>query len=214
VPNKDPDGSDNPEGRVQSWRIRIKQPPAAFFTPDRSKCRNTLALAPSFEAYKSLRAALHGFPTTPNMTQLFPRIRCVAAAITISPRMIAVLAAAWHFAERPNAPLFVIHGGASDALKEAEFRDAMFQLEMPPETRIVWSEGEPAGAIVAAAEKEGVDLLIAGALEGKEVASRSFLGAVARPLAKLASALFAVTFDASQGRSESISQDRGDDRFL
>jgi hypothetical protein len=39
---------------------------------------------------------------------------------------------------------------------------------------------------VTAAEKEGVDLLIAGALEGKDVASRSFLGAVARPLAKLA----------------------------
>jgi nucleotide-binding universal stress UspA family protein len=138
-------------------------------------------LAPSFEAYKFLRAALRGY-----MTQLSPRIRRVAAAITISPRMIAVLAAAWHFAERLNAPLFVIHGGASDAQKEAEFRDAMFQLEMPRETRIVWSEGEPAGAIVAAAEKEGVDLLIAGALEGKEVASRSFLGAVARPLAKLA----------------------------
>ena len=29
-----------------------------------------------------------------------------------------------------------------------------------------------------------------------------------------AGALFAVTFDASPGRSESISQDRGDDRFL
>src|SRR4029077_16047895 len=43
-----------------------------------------------------------------------------------------------------------------------------------------------AEAIVTAAEKEGVDLLIAGALEGKDVASRSFLGAVARPLAKLA----------------------------
>jgi nucleotide-binding universal stress UspA family protein len=120
------------------------------------------------------------------MTQLFPRIRRIAAAITISPRMVAVLAAAWHFAERLNAPLFVIHGGAPDAQKEAEFRDAMFQLEMPRETRIVWNEGEPAGAIVTAAAKEGVDLLIAGALEGKDVASRSFLGAVARPLAKLA----------------------------
>jgi len=49
------------------------------------------------------------------MTQLFPRIRRVAAAITISPRMVAVLAAAWHFAERLNAPLLVIHGGALDA---------------------------------------------------------------------------------------------------
>jgi len=120
------------------------------------------------------------------MTQLFPRIRRVAVAITISPRMIAVLAAAWHFAERLNASLFVIHGGAPDAQKETEFRDAMFQLEMPRETRIVWSEGEPPDAIVAAAKKEGVDLLIAGALEGEEVASRSFLGAVARPLAKRA----------------------------
>jgi len=100
--------------------------------------------------------------------------------------MIAVLAAAWHFAERLKASLFVIHGGAPEAQKEAEFRDAMSQLEMPRETRIVWSEGDPAGAIVAAAEKEGADLLIAGALEGKEIASRSFLGAVARSLAKLA----------------------------
>jgi nucleotide-binding universal stress UspA family protein len=100
--------------------------------------------------------------------------------------MITVLAAAWHFAERLNAPLFVIHGGAPDAQKEAKFRDVMFQLEMPRETRIVWSAGEPARAIATAAAKEGVDLLIAGALEGKEVANRSFLGAVARPLAKLA----------------------------
>src|SRR5206468_3244609 len=118
------------------------------------------------------------------MAQFFPQIRRVAAAITISPRMVAVLAAAWHFAERLNATLLVIHGGASDAQKEVAFRDAMFQLEMPRETRIVWNEGEPAGAIATAAEKEGVDLLIAGALERKEVASRSFLGAVARPLAE------------------------------
>ena len=116
----------------------------------------------------------------------FPQIRQVAAAITTSPRMLGVLAAAWHFAERLNAPLLLIHAGAPHAQKQAEFRDAMFQLKMPRETRIVWNEGEPAEAIVTAAEKEGVDLLIAGALEGKDVASRSFLGAVARPLAKLA----------------------------
>ena len=126
------------------------------------------------------------FLDNPDMNQLFPRIRRVAAAITISPRMVAVLAAAWHFAARLNATLLVIHGGAPGAQKEAEFREAMFQIEMPRETRIVWNEGEPVWAIVSAAEKEGVDLLIAGALEGKEVASRSFLGAVARPLAKRA----------------------------
>jgi nucleotide-binding universal stress UspA family protein len=145
-----------------------------------------MALAPSFEAYKFLGAALRGFPTTPNMTQLFPRIRRVAAAITISPRMFAVLAAAQHFAERLNTPLLVIHAGAPDPQKEAAFRDAMSQLEMPREARIVWNEGEPSRVIVTAAEKESVDLLIAGALEGKELASRSFLGAVARSVAKQA----------------------------
>jgi hypothetical protein len=41
--------------------------------------------------------------------------------------------------------LLVILGGAPDAQKEAEFRDAIFQLEMPLETRIVWNEGEPPG---------------------------------------------------------------------
>src|SRR5262249_33555709 len=137
-------------------------------------------------SFWTLRAALRGFSTIPDMTQFSPRIRRVAAAITISPRMVAVLAAAWHFAERLNAPLLVIHGGAPDAQKEAEFREAMSQIKMPHETRIVWNKDEPVRAIVSAAEKEGVDLLIAGALEGKEVASRSFLGAVARPLAKRA----------------------------
>ena len=77
--------------------------------------------------------------------------------------MVAVLSAAWHFAERLNATFLVIHGGAPDAQKEAAFRDAMFQREMPRETRIVWNQGEPASPIVTAAEKEAVDLLIAGA---------------------------------------------------
>jgi K+-sensing histidine kinase KdpD len=134
------------------------------------------------------------------MTQVFPRIRHVAAAITISPRMVAVLATARHFAERLNAPLHVIHGGAPDAQKEAEFRGAMFQLEMPRETRIVWNEGEPAGAIVTAAEKEGVDLLIAGALEGKDVSSRSFPGAVAQRLAIILIGLLANTCIGATGR--------------
>ena len=50
-------------------------------------------------------------------------------------------------------------------------------------------KANPPGPIVTAAEKEGVDLLIVGALEGKEVTSRSFLGAVARPLAEQARCL-------------------------
>jgi nucleotide-binding universal stress UspA family protein len=165
--------------------MKVEKQFAVAFWP-LSKCRNVLTLAPSLEAYKFLRPALRAFPRISSMTQFFPQIRRVAAAITISPRMVAVLAAAWHFAKRLKAPLLVIHGGAPDAQKEAEFRDALFQLGMPRETRIVWNQGEPTGAIVTAAEKEGVDLLIAGALEGEKVPSSSFLGAVARPLAEQA----------------------------
>jgi hypothetical protein len=40
--------------------------------------------------------------------------------------MIGALAAAWHFAERLNAPLLLIHAGAPHAQKQAEFRDEQF----------------------------------------------------------------------------------------
>ena len=59
--------------------------------------------------------------------------------------MVGVLAAAWYFAERLNVSLLLIHAGAPHAQKQAEFRDAIFQLKMPRETRIVWNEGEPPG---------------------------------------------------------------------
>jgi hypothetical protein len=39
----------------------------------------------------------------------------------------------------------VIHGGAPDAQKEAEFRDAMFQLGMPRETRMSGTKANPPG---------------------------------------------------------------------
>ena len=47
---KYPDGNDSPESHAQNRRIRITLLPL-------SKCRNTLALAPSFEAYKFLQVA-------------------------------------------------------------------------------------------------------------------------------------------------------------
>jgi nucleotide-binding universal stress UspA family protein len=115
-----------------------------------------------------------------------PPIRQVAAAITTSPRLAAVLAEAGRFAQRLNAPWLLIHGGAAEAQKEAAFRDALLQLGLAPETRLVWQAGEPAQAIATAAEAEGVDLLIAGALDHTAAEQPTFLGAVARPLAEQA----------------------------
>ena len=115
-----------------------------------------------------------------------PPIRRVAAAITTSPRLKAVLAEAGRFARRLSASLVVIHGGARESSKEAAFRAALLELGLARDTRLVWQDGEPAGAIVAAAEAEEADLLIAGALDSRASATPAFLGAVAGPIAEQA----------------------------
>jgi nucleotide-binding universal stress UspA family protein len=115
-----------------------------------------------------------------------PSIRQVAAAITTSPRLKAVLAEAGWFARRLGVPLVLIHGGAREASKEAAFRAVLLELGLPRDTRLVWQAGEPVEAIVAAAEAEGADLLIAGALDRYAAASPAFLGAVAGPVAEQA----------------------------
>ena len=66
---------------------------------------------------------------------------------------------------------------------------------------------------MTAAGKEGVDLLIAGALERQRCRKLQFPRRRRAAFGE-AGALFAVTFDASADRSESISQDGGDHRFL
>lgn len=115
-----------------------------------------------------------------------PPIRRVAAAITTSPRLKAVLAEAGRFAWRFSAPLVLIHGGTREASKDATFRAALLELGLPPDTRLVWQAGEPAEAIVAAAETIEADLLIAGALDRRAATTPAFLGAVAGPVAERA----------------------------
>ena len=82
--------------------------------------------------------------------------------------------------------MLLIHAGAPDPQKAAAFRDALLKVGLPPETRLVWRAGEPAEAIAAAAESEGVDLVIAGALDRQAAANAPYVGAVARPLAERA----------------------------
>jgi len=58
----------------------------------------------------------------------FPQIRQVAAAITTSPRMVGMLAAAWHFRRAPERALAADPRWSTACTKQAEFREAMFQL--------------------------------------------------------------------------------------
>ena len=117
---------------------------------------------------------------------LAPSLRQVAAAVTTSPRLLGVLAEAGRFAQRLEAPLLLLHAGTPDPQKEAAFRGALLKAGLPPTTRLVWRAGEPAEAIAAAAETEGVDLVIAGAFDRPAAPNATYVGAVARPLAERA----------------------------
>ncbi|MBV9491748.1 MAG: universal stress protein [Verrucomicrobia bacterium] len=113
-----------------------------------------------------------------------PPIRRVAAAVTTSPRLVAVLAEADRFARRLEVPLVLIHAGCPEPQKEVTFRDALRKVGLPCTTRLVWrTTGDPAEAIAAAAESEGADLVVAGALDRPAVENPAFVGAVARPVA-------------------------------
>ena len=112
-----------------------------------------------------------------------PFYRSVAVASTFSPRFVQVLAEAKRIRDRFGASLSLIYAGERDAEKAKKFADVLAQLELPPDSPIIYETGEPASAILRAADSNGVDLIVAGALE-KEVILRPFLGNVARRLVR------------------------------
>jgi nucleotide-binding universal stress UspA family protein len=109
-----------------------------------------------------------------------PRYDHIAVASALSPRFRAVLAEGWRFATRFGAKFSIIHADGYSAEREEQFREANEALGIPLSTQIIWKEGPPALSIVNAAREQGVDLLVAGALERDS--QMHFLGGVAREL--------------------------------
>lgn len=109
--------------------------------------------------------------------------RAIAVASTFSPRFLQVLSEARRMRDRFEARLSAIYVGERDAVTVKKFADAFRQLELPNDSAIHYEQGEPAAAILRAASTNGIDLLVAGALE-KEVILRPFLGDVARRLVR------------------------------
>jgi nucleotide-binding universal stress UspA family protein len=107
----------------------------------------------------------------------------IAVAATFSPRFHQVLAEANRIRERFGARLTIIHAGEKDSEANAKFSQAIRKLKLPNDTRVHFEPGDPASAIIAAAQKIKAELLIAGALE-KEAVYRQFLGNVARRLVR------------------------------
>src|SRR5919197_5595746 len=109
--------------------------------------------------------------------------KTIAVASTFSPRFKQVLGEAKRIRERFSADLHLIYVGERDEEIAKKFRDALTQLELPPDSKIHYEEGTPAEAILRALAREKIDVIVAGALE-KEVVLHPFLGNVARRLVR------------------------------
>src|SRR5450432_1570880 len=110
----------------------------------------------------------------------------IAVAATFSPRFHQVLAEARRVRDHFGATLSLIYVGQRDATTERKFAEALTALRLPADSVIHYEEGDPATAILAAARKRELQLLVAGALE-KAAVHRQFLGNVARRLVREAS---------------------------
>jgi nucleotide-binding universal stress UspA family protein len=112
-----------------------------------------------------------------------PPYRTVAVASTFSPRFMQVLAEGKRIRDRLASQLHLIYVGQRDEETTRKFSSALRDLDLPVDSTIYYHEGDPAVAILEAARANGVDLIVAGALE-KEAVLRQFLGNVARRLVR------------------------------
>ncbi len=115
-----------------------------------------------------------------------PLYKRIAVASAFSPRFEQVLAEAKRVRDRLGSELNLIYVGKKDAATTQRFATALAEMSLPADSIIHYQQGSPAEAIMEAARANGVELIVAGALE-KEVVHRSFLGNVARRLVREAS---------------------------
>ncbi|MFN2509763.1 MAG: universal stress protein, partial [Chthoniobacterales bacterium] len=95
-----------------------------------------------------------------------------------------MLAEAKRVRDRLCNELQLIYVGERDETTTKKFGSAFVELDLPADSIVHYKQGEdPATAILELASENGVELLVAGALE-KEAALRQFLGNVARRLVR------------------------------
>jgi nucleotide-binding universal stress UspA family protein len=107
--------------------------------------------------------------------------RSIAVASTFSPRFEQVLAEAKRIRDRFASELSLIYVGEKSDEVSARFRETLPRLGLPADSEIHYEKGDPSEAILRAIEQNGIELIVAGALE-KEVVLHPFLGNVARRL--------------------------------
>ena len=107
-------------------------------------------------------------------------------ALTLTSGLDPLISEASHFAKRFDVPLKLIHAGTSKEESRAQIQEAADRLGISHEEKILWNQTDPAEAVMSAASKEDIDLLIVGAYEGPVLGKRRFIGPVAQALARRA----------------------------
>lgn len=109
--------------------------------------------------------------------------RNIAVASTFSPRFVHVLAEAKRVSGRFGSNLSLVYVGERNAETDQKFSEVLKQLELPGDSTIHYTKGDPAAAILSTVKDNDIDMIVAGALE-KQVVLQSFLGNVARRLVR------------------------------
>jgi nucleotide-binding universal stress UspA family protein len=110
----------------------------------------------------------------------------LAVASTFSPRFSQVLAEAKRIRGRFGSNLSLIYVGDRTRETDQKFSEILTQLQLPLDSTIHYTSGDPATGILRALADHKIDVVVAGALE-KEVVLHPFLGNVARRLVREAS---------------------------
>lgn len=106
----------------------------------------------------------------------------IGLAITFSPNGLPLLKTAVRLQKLFNCQLCLIHVGDKNPETESQINSLVEKTGISEESfSLIWKKGEPSKSIITAASENGIDLLIAGALE-KENVIKYYLGSVARTI--------------------------------
>lgn len=110
----------------------------------------------------------------------------IALAFAFSPTMEALICESKRLKDLFKSELLLIHIGEKSQLEEENLKTILEKHNIDQaKTKVVWEAGKPVKKILEICEKEGVDLLVAGALKN-EGFFKYYMGSIARKIIRKA----------------------------
>lgn len=110
----------------------------------------------------------------------------IGLALAFSPTCQAMLAEAYRLKKLFDAELYCIHIGPKGKAEENYMEEILQKAEIKAEeVNIFWETGKPVKQILSICKREGLDLLVTGALQ-KENILKYYIGSIARKIIRKA----------------------------